>query len=294
MRRLLELPWYRAWIFCSVLLLVMLAHVPVEGLCPLAVPGIEPLPGHDSCPRGAAAEMDALLAASQDIYNRIGGAISNGIERQGFAYVHAGFELSDDDLLSIMRNFGEPYHQSQHVMQIFPEPKPQFIARSREGIEFHHEVAYMPQPPRFLALYCRTNSAQGGTLLLCDADDVLAALDTSILDLMRSTKFLNTLAPNSGPMPLIRAMPSLGGAERFIFSAIGINTSKLYFYPAPGFEDGGQVILAALRPVLRECPGMHQIMWHPGDLLVVDNLRIMHGRYEFDGGERELAHIRIK
>ena len=45
-------------------------------------------------------------------------------------------------------------------------------------------------------------------------------------------------------------------------------------------------------------PGARRFLWHPGDLLVIANHRIMHGRTPLSGcagdGHRELAHLRIR
>jgi len=223
----------------------------------------------------------------------IGDAISEGLRSRGFAYVRAGPGLSDESLMQLLGHLGGPFHAGFPVMKIFPAPQPRGIAETSMGLEFHHECAYMQEPPRVVALYCRQNLATGGRLLLCDTGGVLAGLSASVLESMRATPFLNTVLPNNTAMPLIRPMPRLQGEERFSFSAIGMNRSQLYFQPAPGFEAPGAKILEALRPVLADCPGRHEIEWHPGDLVVIDNMRVMHGRFGFEGAGRELAHIRL-
>ena len=69
--------------------------------------------------------------------------------------------------------------------------------------------------------------------------------------------------------------------------------------PASEKEDAaGWKLLDALLPRLLSCPGARRFLWHPGDLLVIANHRIMHGRTPLSGragdGHRELAHLRIR
>mmetsp|Transcript_90615 Transcript_90615/g.194301 ORF Transcript_90615/g.194301 Transcript_90615/m.194301 type:complete len:272 (-) Transcript_90615:92-907(-) len=252
-----------------------------------AVPTVFAAPEAVAPGRGWSGQGDAIHAV-------LGEAIVEGLHDKGFALVPAGSGLGDVELQGLLRPFGEPYHEATPVMEVRPDPQAKFVANMQTGLEFHHECAYMPQPPRLLALYCRKNAAGGGNLLLCDADKVMAGLNSSTMEALRSTLFVNTNTPQASPMPLLRPMPLLQGRERFIFSAIGMSSGNCYFRPALGFEDVGARLLAELKIRFEHCPEPETIAWHPGDLLVLDNLRIMHGRREIHGSERELAHLRIK
>ena len=88
--------------------------------------------------------------------------------------------------------------------------------------------------------------------------------------------------------------------ERFIFSAIGgsCGPQSTYFAPAPGHEAKGNLVLSSIIPKLLACPHARRIEWRAGDLVVVDNHRIMHARLalnvEAKDEDRNIAHVRLK
>eukprot|EP00947_MAST-08B_sp_MAST-8B-sp1_P004107 g4107.t1 len=90
-------------------------------------------------------------------------------------------------------------------------------------------------------------------------------------------------------------------ADRFIYSAIGgaNGHQSTYFHPAPGHEAKGDAVLERVVPALLECRGgrPRRIEWQTGDLVILDNHRVMHARLALEPAaadeDRNIAHLRI-
>ena len=248
-----------------------------------------------------------LIQAEVVAESELEATVTARLDRDGFALVRvhkdgnhkATVVYGDDALVHRLKFLGAPYHPATPVLKIIPEDGPRVqAAGSLSGLEFHNECAYEPTPPRHLALHCRKNTDDGGQLLLCDPSKVLEQLDEPTKDALRTLTFKTTTRPNNAPIPLLR---DAGLGEQLLYSGIysAGGARQGMWRPASEKEDAaGWKLLDALLPRLLSCPGARRFLWHPGDLLVIANHRIMHGRTPLSGragdGHRELAHLRIR
>lgn len=242
--------------------------------------------------------------------------VRSRLGRDGYAvlcWANRTATWSDDGLTSALSFLGHPYHDDtgSAVLTITPEADPNAdAALTLAGLEWHHECAYEPTPPRYLALYCRRNDdEEGGHLLLCDPQGVISALSDAAHRAMRRVRFNTTLRPDNPPMTLLRGTAAdatrdgdATNVEPWYFSAITTSyrgARRGFFYPADASDqEEGWALLDELVPRLLHCPGARRLRWRAGDLVIIDNRRILHGRTPLSGvagdGHREIAHLRIR
>ncbi|MFD8261982.1 TauD/TfdA family dioxygenase [Streptomyces griseoluteus] len=155
-------------------------------------------------------------------------------------------------------------------------------------LELHTEDGFHPSPPHFLSLIClREDYDRVAATVTSGILDVLPHLDADTVGVLRRpefrTRFSTSFVRNESAQVLTDPMPLLTGPEenpqlRVDFHGTVPSTPRAH----AALDRLKQAMLATLRgTVLR-----------PGDLIIVDNRRAVHGRSGFtpryDGGDRWL------
>jgi len=86
---------------------------------------------------------------------------------------------------------------------------------------------------------------------------------------------------------------STAAGEQVIFTSIDSMTGSSTYRLTSPVDSFSSKVIPRLSSVLNDPENRHRHNWRKGDFLVIDNLRLMHGREAFNGGERVLRHIRI-
>ena len=196
-------------------------------------------------------------------------------------------------MLAVACALGEPVgyvqeHGGGIVQNIVPARETegrQVSTSSNVTLAWHTETAFHPYKPRYLLLLCLRGDPAAATLL-CSVADCLPHLDAQTIATLREPRF--------------RTRPDESFLEPGTIGALGAPMAILDRRERPtftydedlmvGIDPGAQAALDRLRAVVRDHASM--IVLEPGDLLVVDNDRVVHGRTSFaarfDGTDRWL------
>ena len=174
------------------------------------------------------------------------------------------------------------------VHNLLPTPDSadrQTSTSSKVTLAFHTETAFHPHRPRYLVLLCLRGDPAASTTW-CTVDDALAGVSAEVVDVLRQPRFrcgVDESFTGGAPTGLMPAAPVVWGdpaAPSWCFDADLMIGTDLDAQQA--LEQLATSVEAHQRSVVLEA----------GDLLVVDNDVVVHGRSpfpaRFDGTDRWL------
>ncbi|OED39566.1 hypothetical protein AB833_14870 [Chromatiales bacterium (ex Bugula neritina AB1)] len=208
-------------------------------------------------------------------------------------YYHAQLgELTDSQLQHTLSLFGAPWDEAASLMTVARSDNPKFIADTEHLIPAHNECAYTETPPRLLALYCVDNSATDGAFYTVDAADFVDQLGQQYLPSLRGARFSCKMSDDAHAIgtTLIR-QTDIG--EQLVFTSVAAMTGKSAYQLVNAIDEYSGTVVDHLTEVVNDPKHRRRHLWRKGDLIVIDNLRLMHGREAFSGGCRELRHVRL-
>jgi hypothetical protein len=176
-------------------------------------------------------------------------------------------------------------HEGGGVFRVTPFPhrvldvtgKP-LLSVTATDFALHTDQSYAPAPSRYVFLHCWREGAQGGDSLLARSEAVSARLEPWALELCFRVQFqwrdyfapiLTRLSGLDWPMVRFNAREIAG-------DAIDEDEPDLRARLVP------EIFLAAANAAA------DRILLEPGDCLVLDNRRVLHGRTAFDSGSKRL------
>lgn len=164
------------------------------------------------------------------------------------------------------------------------------VALTRDAVPWHTEKVYTNSPPAYLLLGCGQNNATGGRTLLLDGERAANTLRTRDPDI-QEVVLRYSKDDVSGSWPLIQRHPRTKKPvlwyrqdhpeRRSHMTAIHLPPS----WPLEGIIKLVDETLQAIGPTY-----VHA--WTPGDVVVIDNYRMLHAREAYTG-ERTLKRILV-
>jgi gamma-butyrobetaine dioxygenase len=166
---------------------------------------------------------------------------------------------------------------------------PTNLAYTGLGLGAHTDNPYRDPTPTLQLLHCLASSADGGENTLVDGFRVVEDLARSDLELLATHsvrfRFADADAELEAETPVI-SLDARGDVE-----AIHYNTRSAQPFALPGELMGSYYAAYQRFGRMLEAPEYRiQFKLAPGDLFIVDNLRVLHGRtaYAASGGARHL------
>ncbi len=213
------------------------------------------------------------------------------IFNDGYFLTNVG-SIDDEQLLKIASLFGQPWNKAQPTLTVAKVEKPEFIAQTDSIIEAHNECAYSHTPPRLLLLYCVENETEGGNFFTVSPRDLIEEIGVEYVTSLRHAIFNCQVTPDTPPVavPILR-MTEIG--EQIIYSSIGASVGDSIYSLTQAQDEYSAGLPNRLNQVLNDPKNRRQHRWQTGDLLIIDNLQMMHGRESFSGGNRTLRHLRL-
>jgi FxLD family lantipeptide len=167
---------------------------------------------------------------------------------------------ADPDGLTVIRDTG---HHSG---------RPGFAGLGRGALALHTECAQHPDPPRLLLLACARAGDSGGESLLVDGQAVLAELAAhhpATVEALSADRAAYFGGSGGHFAPVLQQLPA--GRWRL----------RLRQDDLARFSPEAQAHLSALRQVIDR--NTHRLRLAPGQGVVLDNHRLLHGRTAFSG-----------
>jgi len=194
-------------------------------------------------------------------------SIRDEVHARGFAFRSACDSRLADETLALQ--VGVPIALSSEcpVHFLTPVAKQQRFLNSYSGIygygafPLHTDLAHHRVPPRYFMLRCSTPGSGVGTTLV-DSTELIASVGASLL----SRALVQPRRRRNGIRPLLRlfdaAIPMFRWDDEYI---------------RPASDAGAQAVSAVSNALERLCVTEIRL-GQPGDLLVIDNWRMLHGR----------------
>jgi gamma-butyrobetaine dioxygenase len=163
---------------------------------------------------------------------------------------------------------------------------PTNLAYTGLGLGAHTDNPYRDPTPTLQLLHCLASSAQGGENTLVDAFRVVADLPGEDFELLASQpvrfRYSDATTELESETPLI-SLDVRGNVQ-----SVHYNTRSAQL--AADAPDGYYAAYQRFGRMLEAPEYRIQFKLDPGDLFIVDNLRVLHGRtgYAASGGERHL------
>ena len=156
-------------------------------------------------------------------------------------------------------------HLRYDPVKIAPGQKPAYF--TADHFALHTDVSYVPNPPRYMLLHCvHPDPGGGGSSQLADCDAAFALLDESDREVLTQKVFRFIYPPNC----------AVGESEPFAIREQAIWRFKYTSMRIPEFAIGA---VERFHQALTDVSEL--LLLTRGDLLVVDNHRIAHGRTTF-------------
>ncbi|KAF5021764.1 hypothetical protein F66182_6214 [Fusarium sp. NRRL 66182] len=172
------------------------------------------------------------------------------------------------------------------------KPDAENVAYTSGYLGLHQDLLYLESPPAIQLLHCMENSCRGGESLFSDG------LFAGKLMWLQDSPAVQNLARVKIPYHYEKH-GYFYRQKRSLFD-VGPDGNLAAVYWSPPFQDRFQIPAVDARPwlepaqlfdrLINDSEAMFEIKMQPGECVLFDNLRVMHGRNQFDvgGGSRWL------
>ena len=209
------------------------------------------------------------------------------------SYYHAQIGAVDDARLQrIVSIFGAPWNDAARVMTIAKADAPRFIGETEDMIPAHNECAYTLSPPRLLALYCVENASNDGAFFTVAPGELGDSIGAEYGPSLLRARFSCQMSAEIPAFETTLVRETAIG-RRLVFTSVEAMTGQPLSRLTMPVDAHSGTVIQRIRTVLNDPRNRRRHVWKAGDLLVIDNLRLMHGREAFSGGARVLRHLRL-
>jgi L-asparagine oxygenase len=206
-------------------------------------------------------------------------------------------------LLAVARRLGQPVgyapeHGGRIVQNLVPTRQAadlQMSTSSRSNLMFHTETAFHPHRPRYLALFCLRGNPEAHTTLasVFDIIDQLPdATRQATVDMMFEPRFRTSVDASFLPPGRV---DQLGAPHALLSGTLDEPTFVFDADLTVGIDAEAERVVHAVQTAI--AGAATSVVLTPGDLLVIDNNRAVHGRSpftaRFDGTDRWLQRAFI-
>ncbi|MFB7874089.1 TauD/TfdA family dioxygenase [Nocardia sp. NPDC056064] len=231
--------------------------------------------------------------------------IRNRLDDCGFAIIEPNgpAELVLDD---IMLPLGEPVEYGFGTkLALEPRAGEQNLQFTERGMPLHTDGAFNPGPEvKYIGMQCVTAPAAGGESLVASSVAFFEHAPADLLETMRtiSIEYRNRIAgyyrggseDNHPKVPPIRLDP-VTGAERLI---IGLtdpeDPMRTHDAVVMGYEpDRSAELMRRISEALHMSSVLYAHKWRPGEVMVLDNRRVVHGRAPFPNQQRKIVRLSV-
>jgi alpha-ketoglutarate-dependent taurine dioxygenase len=259
------------------------------------------------------------------------GVVDDLFRASGFV-LFRGFHVDDERFARFTQTFSGEFvtHGSPTRPQVGPDAYLTMADPGTREIHFHSELCYLPDTPDVLWFCCMTPPGRDGQTIVCDGIELWSLLGDSlrqpfleqklrytalwqrsvwhryfhvdsVADLKRTLEPLDGISYKIGQgdrlfldyrTPAVRtAKYSATGGTAFVNAVLHWCLDGLYDFVA--FEEAGRIDKALVSDIQALADrATFAIEWRTGDVALIDNTRVMHGRRPFTDTARKL-HVRM-
>lgn len=283
----------------------------------------------ESLGRGTAGRMIRATDGRARLHDLPFGSVAEALRESG-ALLLRGFGAAGSDFTAFTDRFSRStlgrLHLGQNRREVADDENTSTVNLGMQHVGPHAELGYSPQRPDLLWFYCARPPASGGETTLFDGIEVWERLPDPLRDKCATTDLLYSFkaagqddwplftgvrADREETLELLAAEPgvtcTVNDAETIdiTYRVSAAEPSRFQGVPAfansiipnlsggVSFADGTPVRSADRLAILLTCNHlMNPVDWMEGDVVMIDNSRMMHGRLPFTDPAREI-HIRM-
>ncbi|MEV6428002.1 TauD/TfdA family dioxygenase [Nocardia sp. NPDC051463] len=231
--------------------------------------------------------------------------IQEKLDDAGFVIVEAGDE-GELVLDEIMSGLGEPVEYNYGTkLSIEPQEDSGNVQFSTRGMPLHTDAILNAGPPvKYIGMQCVTAPKVGGESLIASSAAFFEHAPGDLLDTMRTilieyrsrvTDYYKDRPEETHPrVAPIRVDPETG-QERLVIALPDLrDETRAYDAEVVGYgAEESAALLASIDTVLRLPRMLYAHQWQVGELMILDNRRVLHGRAPFPGQPRKLIRLSV-
>jgi alpha-ketoglutarate-dependent taurine dioxygenase len=238
------------------------------------------------------------------------------------ALLFRGFSPALEEFGAFTARFIQSFmvHPDPSRLDRTPDRTTQTVEAGKHAISLHQELAFIPVRPDLVCFHCLVPAERGGETTLGDGLAIWRRLSPHARARFEAQRLRYglmvpppVLRHNAGFVELaLKAMglpirldaegnlhseyfapaatpPRFSGEPAFVNSVLPYANNEVKNSRTTTFEDGSPLsadLLAEVRGVADELTV--PVRWQPGDFVMIDNSRVMHGRTAWDGAARDL------
>lgn len=209
-------------------------------------------------------------------------SIKATVERHGFAFVKGDSEQIE--MASIINFFGSPLTpwDGGLIQELIPRssstPNTYSGIFGMDRFPFHSDLAHWVEPPRYLLLRCVKGYHDVPTLVV-DGDKLVDEISFDIL----ARAIFKPRRPRDGTLTLLRLCEPTEEGYR-------LRWDEVFLKPASKI---GQIAHDAVQDWLAHCEPIKCVLESAGDILLIDNWRMLHARAPIPVGREDRKIQRV-
>lgn len=226
------------------------------------------------------------------------------LEQYGFAVL----ELGGGEALSleaIMQPLGEPVSYRFGAKLTMEQQQGTDNSQFRTGaIPMHVDAILNATDVSFIGMECIEAPVRGGETLIVRSEAFFAVAPSDLVDTLRNIEieywsnvsdfYINHDGQNTIASP-IRLDPVTGGETLYLGVSYPQDTTRNFGAAVVGYSDADSLSLfKELADVLNRPDVVYKHRWQVGQVLVLDNRRVLHGRQPYNANEsRKLIRVSV-
>lgn len=285
------------------------------------------IPLYDSF--GVIVNPDATSSGSRKLASISDGEIMKLVHQHGMV-LFRGFDSGDDVFRDFTSRFLKlAYsHGSNRRTKVSADGTVVEALNGQNEVPLHRELGYVPWSPDLLWFFCKVPPEKGGATTVCDGLGAADRLGSNVISLFEkkpiryahswkrdewqgffATDSVDEVIQRLKTYPSIEYRGEFGdGGIRFDFvtsalqrhddepvflnSILNMKESRLRDFCQVTFADGSELsddLVAEISAACEACT--RDVAWKEGDIVMIDNNRLLHGRRSFSGAR--MIHVRF-
>ncbi|WP_329182088.1 TauD/TfdA family dioxygenase (plasmid) [Streptomyces decoyicus] len=227
------------------------------------------------------------------------------LEDCGFVVLDPG-DADDLVLDDIMRGLGEPveYHFGTKLT-LAPDEGAENVQFTTRGMPLHADATFNAGPPvKYIGMHCVTAPEVGGETLVASAAAFFEHAPADLLETMSGivVEYRNRISgyykdrpegdhPRLAP---IQVDPETGEKRLVIGFSDADDPTRTHDSVVVGYgEEESAELLRRISAVLHRPSVLYAHAWRPGQVMILDNRRLVHGRAAFPGQPRKIVRLSV-